>query len=314
MKIGNLTIDNPFVLAPLAGGTDLAFRILCREYGAGLCYSEMISSHGLVHNQADSLKLIETTPADRPVAMQIFGHDPEIMAEAAAMLSELPIDLIDINMGCPMEKVVREGAGAALMKNTGQAEKIMAAVCKRAGKPVSIKIRTGWDRHTLTAPELARVAEDSGVAVIAIHARTWSDGFSGAIDLAAIRTLKKSVAIPIIGNGDIRSHEQGLAMMAETGCDGVMIGRAALGAPWIFAERINPLPSMHFRLQALSRHLEILEEVSRPELPNLAKLRNHSWKYFKSAPGAKSIRSRIEAAQSYGQLRDIVQELAARYQ
>lgn len=294
----------------MAGCTDLPFRLLCTEHGAGLCYSEMIDCHGLVSQQPDCLALLCTSAAEQ-VAMQLYGSDPETMGEAAAILSEHPIAGIDINMGCPMEKVVQTGAGAALMKNPRLAAKIIASVCKNSTKPVTIKIRSGWNQHTITAPEIAKIAEGAGAQSIAIHARTWSDGFTGPIDHRVILQVMKNVSIPVIANGDITTHAQGLALIKKIGCAGVMIGRAALGAPWIFSGAVNQQPSMAYRIKALLRHLELAETHLTPE-PSLSKIRNHAWKYFRGTTNGPSIRKQIDATTTYPELRTLIHTLAER--
>lgn len=308
---GAIPATTPFILAPMAGCTDLPFRLLCREYGADLCYSEMIDSHGLVSQRQDCLELINTAAGEQPVVMQLYGSDPFIMGEAAAILAEQPIAGIDINMGCPMEKIVRTGSGAALMKNPRLAEKIIASVCNNSPKPVSIKIRSGWNQHTITAPEIAKIAEGAGAQAIAIHARTWSDGFTGSIDHGVILKTMQSVSIPVFVNGDITAHEQGLALFKKVGCAGVMIGRAALGAPWIFSKNVNQHPSMVYRTKALLRHLELAEDHLAPE-PNLSKIRNHAWKYFRGTSNGPAIRKRINAAASYQALKELIHDLAER--
>ena len=302
---------NPFILAPMAGCTDLPFRLLCREHGAGLCYSEMIDCHGLVAQEEDCLELLRTTVAEQPVAMQLYGCDPGMMGEAAAILAGLPIACIDINMGCPMEKIVQKGSGAALMKNPRLAEKIITSVCNNSTKPVTVKIRSGWNQHTINAPEIAKIAEGAGAQAIAIHARTWSDGFTGPIDPRAILQTMESVSIPVFANGDITSHEQGVALLKKLGCAGVMIGRAALGAPWIFSGAVNQHPSMAYRVKALLRHLELAETYLAPE-PNLSKIRNHAWKYFRGTTNGPAIRKQIDATTSYPELRTFIHTLAER--
>ena len=292
----------------MAGCTDLPFRLLCREHGAGLCYSEMIDCHGLVAQEPDCLELLRTNAEDQPVAMQLYGRDPSVMGEAAAILAELPIACIDINMGCPMEKVVHQGGGAALMKNPRLAEKIILAVCKNSTKPVTVKIRSGWNQHTITAPDIAKIAEGAGAQAIAIHGRTWSDGFSGPIDHGVILQVMESVSIPVIANGDITSHEEGLAMLKKLGCAGVMIGRAALGAPWIFSGKVNQHPSLAYRIKALLRHLELAEAHLAPE-PNLSKIRNHAWKYFRHTATGAAIRKQIDATTTYPELRALIHTL-----
>ena len=310
-SLGPILIKSPFILAPMAGCTDLPFRLLCREYGAGLCYSEMIDCQGLVAQQQDCLELLQTNTTEQPVIMQLYGSDPGTMGEAAAILSEHPIAGIDINMGCPMEKIVQQGAGAALMKNPRLAERIIAAVCKNSTKPVTVKIRSGWNQHTITAPEIAKIAEGAGAQAIAIHARTWSDGFTGPIDHGVILQVMKNISIPVIANGDITSHEHGVALLKKIGCAGVMIGRAALGAPWIFSGTVNQHPSMVYRIKALLRHLELAETHLTPK-PNLSKIRNHAWKYFRGTTNGPAIRKQIDATTSYTELRTFVHTLAER--
>jgi len=307
MQIGPLHLTTPFILAPLAGFTDLAFRRLCREYGAALCYSEMISCHGLVYGQKKTQAMLRTTPEERPVALQLFGNDPEIMGEAAALISACPVDQIDINMGCPVKKVIKRGAGAALLQHPGLARQIIRKICENSTLPVTIKIRSGWNRDNIIAEDFAKMAEDAGVQAIAIHARTWSQGFSGSADWQIITRVKKAVAIPVIGNGDILTHDDGLAMMAATGCDGVMIGRGALANPWIFQPADRPV-TMSARLAALKRHLELIaihDHVDRA----LAKTKNHAGRYFKSLPGAAGIRRRIYDTKSFTELQDLINKL-----
>ena len=310
-SLGPIPIQSPFILAPMAGCTDLPFRLLCREYGAGLCYSEMIDCQGLVSRQQDCLELLPTNTTEQPVIMQLYGSDPGTMGEAAAILGEYPIAGIDINMGCPMEKIIQQGAGAALMKNPRLAERIITAVCKNSTKPVTVKIRSGWNQHTITAPEIAKIAAGAGAQAIAIHARTWSDGFTGPIDHGVTQQVMKSVSIPVIANGDITSHEQGLALLKKIGCAGVMIGRAALGAPWIFSGTVNQHPSMAYRIKALLRHLELAETHLAPE-PSLSKIRNHAWKYFRGTTNGPAIRKQIDATTTYPELRTFIHTLAER--
>jgi tRNA-dihydrouridine synthase B len=307
-RIGPVALASPFILAPLAGYTDLPFRQLCRECGAGLCYSEMISCHGLVYGQRNTTTMLASTEAERPVAMQLFGSEPEIMGEAAAILSELPIDIIDINMGCPVKKVIKKGAGAALMKNMALAEQIISRVVAATKLPVTIKIRTGWNHSSIVAEDFARMAENAGVKAVAVHARTWTDGFSGDTDWQVVAAVKKAVTIPVIGNGDIRSHGEGIARMAATGCDGVMIGRAALGNPWIFRPQPGE-PSLHRRLTTLGRHLELIKQ-HQPAEQMLAKIKNHAGKYFKSIPQGTGMRRRIYEARSYEALENLIRSLA----
>ncbi|HIJ90757.1 MAG: tRNA dihydrouridine synthase DusB [Desulfobulbaceae bacterium] len=303
-SITTLGFDNPFILAPLAGYSDLAFRLQCREYGAALCFSEMISCHGLHFRQKNTLDLLRTVPAERPVAMQLFGSEPDIMGEAAEIISEYPIDLIDINMGCPARKVIKKGAGCALMKEPVLAAKIIRSVVKGASVPVTVKFRSGWNHQAITACDFAKMAEDNGAAAITIHARTWSDGFSGTADWGIIRQVKQAVSIPVIGNGDITSHADGVRMMEETGCDGVMIGRAALGAPWIFSADAPENPSLAFRIAALNRHLALIAK-HQPDTPP-SQIKNHAGRYFKGVVGGAEIRRQIFNQTSYADLVEII--------
>ena len=303
-SIGTLRIDTPFILAPLAGYSDLAFRLQCREHGAALCFSEMISCHGLHFRQKNTMDLVRTVESERPVAMQLFGSEPELMGEAANILSEHSIDLIDINMGCPAKKVIKKGAGCALMKEPALAAEIIRAVVKNSKVPVTVKFRSGWNHQAIIARDFARMAEDNGAAAITVHARTWSDGFSGTADWRLIRQVKQEVAIPVIGNGDVQSHGDGLRMLAETGCDGVMIGRAALGAPWIFSAHAPENPSLAFRLAALNRHLALIAKYQ-PDTPP-SQIKNHAGRYFKGVPGGAEIRRRIFGQTSYTGLLELV--------
>lgn len=305
--ISALLKKNPFVLAPLAGYTDLPFRLLCREYGAGLVCSEMISSHGLVYRQQQTHDMAKTTETERPVSMQLFGGEPEIMAEAAAILSEYNVDIIDINMGCPVRKVIKKGAGAALMKNPRLAGEIISRVRANSRLPVTVKIRLGWNHQEKNGAEFAGMAEDHGAQAITVHGRTWTDGFSGEVDWAMIGMIKKAVTVPIIGNGDILNYQQGLEMMEKTGCDGVMIGRAALGCPWIFQPR-NPDVSLNFRLKALNRHLELIKIFGTPDW-GLAGIKNISGKYFKGLPHGAAIRERIYRAESFAKLQELISRM-----
>lgn len=310
LRIGSLTIGNPLVLAPLAGYSDLAFRLLCREYGAGLVVSEMISCHGLHYRQQNTMEMTRTLAAERPVAMQLFGDEPELMGEAAALLSQNDIDLIDINMGCPVKKVVKKGAGCALMKMPVLAARIIRAVVAHSRVPVTVKFRSGWDHRNIIAPAFARMAEECGAAAVTVHGRTWSDGFAGSADWGIIRQVKESVRIPVIGNGDVKSRADAARMLAETGCDGVMIGRAAIGTPWIFSADAPDDPPLSFRLQALSRHLELLAALA-PATKILPRIKNQAGRYFKGLPGGSEIRKNIYATESFARLQELLTALRA---
>jgi nifR3 family TIM-barrel protein len=309
MKIGPVTLTNSFILAPLAGYTDLAFRLLCREMGAGLSVSEMISCHGLVFGQQKTLAMMKSVPEERPFAVQLFGNDPEIMGRAAAIVSTHPVDIIDINMGCPVRKVIKKGSGAALMKDCTRAESIIRSVIDNTDLPVTIKFRSGWDDSSITAPEFAAMTEASGAAAVTVHARTWAQNFGGRADRSVIARVKQSVSIPVIGNGDILSHTNGLDMMTETGCDAVMIGRGALGNPWVF--RPGDLPdTLAGRLPVLRRHMELADQhLDAQRL--LFRIKNHACRYLTGLPGAAKIRQQITLCKTLLDIRILLETLTA---
>ncbi|MDD3259329.1 MAG: tRNA dihydrouridine synthase DusB [Smithellaceae bacterium] len=252
------------LLAPLAGVTNLPFRLVARRLGCSLCFTEMISANGLIRESAQTLEYLKTSPEDLPLGIQLFGADPLVMARAAVMVAGQNPALIDINMGCPVKKVVKTGSGAVLMKNPLLAGRIIAAVVRAAKLPVTVKIRSGWSRSSINAVEIAKIAEDSGSSAIIVHGRTADQGFSGVADWNIIGSVKRAVRIPVIGNGDIREPEDALRMLAQTGCDAVMVGRGALGNPWIFmgihqllaGEKDHGRPSWPDRQEVMNQHWE----------------------------------------------------------
>ena len=304
LQIAHLSFASPFVLAPLAGFSNLPFRLLCRHYGAGYSVSEMISCHGLVYGQKTTLQLLASVPEERPVSFQLFGADPEVMADAAEIMAAHSPEMIDINMGCPVKKVTKRGAGAALMADRNLAENILKKIVARVSIPITIKIRSGTDANSITASIFAKMAEDQGVAAITVHARTWSQGFSGQIDPTVIADVKKAVKIPVIGNGDILSRQDGLKMMAETGCDGVMIGRGALGNPWIFKESGRP-ENLREIAAGAREHLRLIEEFL-PAERLLGHVKSQIARYFKGLPGSSALRVEVFAAQDLQSLRNIL--------
>lgn len=307
LHFGKITFDSPFILAPLAGYSDLPFRLLCREYGAGLVVSEMISCHGLVYGQKKTIHMLASSPEEQPVSFQLFGSDPAIMGEAAARLSEHSPSFIDINMGCPVRKVTKKGAGSALMKDIHLAEKIVLAVVENSTVPVTVKTRKGIDNEHTTAVDFAKMSENSGAVAVAIHGRTWSQAFSGVADWNIVREVKNTVSIPVIGNGDVQSYEQGLSRMDETGCDAIMIGRAALGNPWVFQKNGRPESLAHI-LPTVTRHLELMEEhLDTKRL--LAYIRNHTGRYFSNFPGSSQIRKNIHSCENFTALLAFIESL-----
>jgi len=303
LQIGNLVLPNPFLLAPLAGYTDLAFRILCREMGASLCFSEMISCHGLVYGQKNTLVLLDTVSEERPVGIQLFGSDPVAMGKAAAVVSTYPVDLIDINMGCPVRKVIKKGAGSALMKSPELAEAIIQEVCANTSLPVTVKFRSGWTHDSITAVAFARMVENAGAAALTVHARTWSQGFGGLADWDIIQQVKQAVSIPVIGNGDVLSYEEGVQRMKQTECDGIMVGRGALGNPWVFSPQGRPA-TISGRLIQLKRHMELSDQYL-PSQKMLFRIKNHAGRYCAELPGAARIRKKIYDCENMVELLDL---------
>ena len=235
MQIGSLTLENNTILAPLAGITDLPFRLLAKEAGCGMVCSEMISSHGLVYKSEKTFKMLDSTPEEKPLSIQLFGAKPDIMAEAAAIVESSGADVVDINFGCSVRKIIKTGSGAALMRTPDLAEDLLKAVRRSIRIPLTIKIRSGWDTTGEQALRISRIAEDCGVDAVAVHPRTAGQLFGGRADWSIIAAVKSNVSIPVIGNGDIRSASDAVRMLDETGCDGVMIGRKAIGNPYIFS-------------------------------------------------------------------------------
>ena len=299
MSIREILRNNPLVLAPMAGITDLPFRRICKEMGAGLVFSEMLSVEALVRDHKRTKGMLLSDPAERPVVFQIFGGKPGSLAEAAGIVSEGAVDFIDINMGCPVPKVLKSGAGSALLRDLPLAKEIMSAVVKASKVPVTVKIRVGWDAKTLVAVELAKAAEEVGIAAVTVHGRTKVQGFSGHADWSMIKAVKDAVRIPVIGNGDVHSARDAKRMIDETGCDGVMIGRAIQGNPWIFREArqyletglLPPHPSLEEREVVMLRHLKDMVRLIGENI-GVREMRKHLCWYTKGLPGGAEFRER----------------------
>lgn len=315
MQIREILKNNPLVLAPMAGITDFPFRKICRELGAGLVFSEMVSVEALIREHKRTHGMLRTDPFERPVAFQIFGSKPASMAEAAHIVSQGEVDFIDINMGCPVPKILKSGAGAALLRDLGLAKEIMSAVVGASKVPVLVKMRLGWDAKNIVAVDVAQAAESAGIAAVTVHARTKAQGFSGHADWGMIEVVKKSVGIPVIGNGDVHSGQDAKRMMDETGCDGVMIARAIQGYPWIFREARQYLesglepdhPSPKERQTIMIRHLNDMVKLL-GEAVGVREMRKHLCWYTKGLLGGAEFRTTINHLATVHEVRQEIEE------
>jgi len=305
MQIGNLKIDTPILLAPMAGVTDYSFRILCKEMGAGVVYSEFVSAHGIIRENEKTLDMIRFTEMERPIGIQIFGDSPEVMAKAARVVAdEFQPDIIDINYGCPVPKITKKGAGSAALKNLCLMDDITTAVVESVPDlPVTVKMRAGWDMSNIVAIEAGPRLEKVGVKAIALHPRTTKQSYRGSANWNLIKELKQTVSIPVIGNGDIKKPEDVVRMFDETGCDAVMVARAALGNPWFFKQAtalllgasLPPIPNTHERIDMCKRHLELLLESRGEHIGTNLMRKQFGW-YIKNFPGASSLRQSLVLA------------------
>lgn len=315
MQLQELLKSNPLVLAPMAGISDFPFRRICKELGAGIVFSEMVSVEALIREHKRTRSMLHSDPAERPVVFQIFGSRPASMAEAAHIVSQGDADFIDINMGCPVPKILKSGAGAALLRDLGLAKEIMAAVVGASKVPVLVKMRLGWDAKSIVAVDMAQAAESAGIAGVTVHARTKAQGFSGSADWDMIGIVKKSVGIPVIGNGDVRSAEDAKRMIDETRCDGVMIGRATQGYPWIFREARTFLetglapghPSPQERQAIMLRHLNDMVDLL-GEMVGVREMRKHLCWYTKGLHGAADFRTKINHLATVQDVRQEIEE------
>ncbi|MFH0809091.1 MAG: tRNA dihydrouridine synthase DusB, partial [Pseudomonadota bacterium] len=314
LTIGNLTIAGGLLLAPMAGITDAPYRLMARNFGCALAFSGMISAVGLALRQKNTLALLDTHPSERPLAFQLFGTNEERLATAAAVLTDLGADLIDLNCGCPVRKVVKAGAGAALMRDPAKIGRLVSAMRRATHLPITVKIRSGWEQAEINAALVARVAEEAGADALTVHPRTAAQGFSGRADWDIIRSVKSAVRIPVIGNGDVLGPADAEMMIRQTGCDAVMIGRASLGNPWIFSQALAAargepcsLPSPHDRREVASRHLELSLEHG-PTRSAVVSFRRCLMWYSRGLPKSAAFREIIARQESTADLGGVLRD------
>ena len=316
MKIGNVELSSPLVMAPMAGITDLVFRRICREFGAGLVVTEMVSAKAMSFSNDRTSELLATDDAEKPVSAQLFGSDPSIMGQIVESLNESNFDIIDINMGCPAPKIVKNGDGSALMRNPSLIRQIMGAVVKASAKPVTAKIRLGYDFENKNYLEIAKIIENSGAAAITVHGRTRPQMYGGCADWDAIAEVKNTVSIPVIGNGDVASPEDMRKRLNESGVDAVMIGRAACGNPWLFRRcahylksgELLPEPTAAERVEMAMRHTRELI-AHKGEFIALREMRKHIAWYIKGIRGATAVRAAINRCENFTAIEEMLQEL-----
>ena len=316
LKIGSVTLPNNLILAPMAGVTDLPFRLLCSRQGAGMCCMEMVSAKAILYQNKNTESLLEIHPEEGILSLQFFGSDPKILSEMAKKIEDRPFAVLDINMGCPVPKVVNNGEGSALMKNPQLVEQIVSAVVKAVDKPVTVKIRKGFDEAHVNAVEIAKIAEAAGAAAVAVHGRTREQYYAGTADWDIIAKVKETVSIPVIGNGDVTDGASAAALLEQTGCDGVMVGRAARGNPWIFSQiaawledgTILPRPDIEEVKQTILYHAQ-LQLTTKGEYTAIREMRKHvSW-YTSGYPNSARLRQVVNQTENYEELCALVEEL-----
>ena len=316
LKIGNVELENRYILGPMAGVTDLPFRLLCKEQGAGLLCMEMVSAKAIYYNNRNTESLLEIHPDETPVSLQLFGSDPKIMSEMAKRIEERPFAILDVNMGCPVPKVVRNGEGSALMKEPKLVYEIVSALVKAIDKPVTVKIRKGFDDDHVNAVEIAKIIEEAGAAAVAVHGRTREQYYSGKADWDIIRQVKEAVSIPVIGNGDVTSPQKADVLVRQTGCDGIMIARGAEGNPWIFSEMIRweetgelpPRPDKDEIREMMLKHARLQLEY-KGEFCGIREMRKHVAWYTKGLKGAARLREKVNAVESLEELENLLTSL-----
>lgn len=316
LTVGSVTLCNNIILAPMAGVTDLPFRLLCSKQGAGLTCMEMVSAKAIWYGNKNTESLLEIHPEEGPTSLQLFGSDPEIVSEMAKRIAERPFSILDINMGCPVPKVVNNGEGSALMQRPKLAGEIIAATVKAIDKPVTVKIRKGFDEAHVNAVEIARIAEDAGAAAVAVHGRTREQYYAGEADWEIIQRVKEAVSIPVIGNGDVTNGADARRMMEATGCDGVMIGRAARGNPWLFRQvtaylqdgTVLPEADRQERKAMILRHAR-LQLATKGEYTGVREMRKHMSWYTAGMPGSAKLRQSINLAESFEEIEKLVESM-----